>query len=101
MRLADVCKIQMGYTAKGRLEPAEVDGVPAIQLRDISADGRIDLASLSRFAFDTAPERYLARGGDVLFRSRGERNTATVIGDAWNGSAIAVLRSYCFAPNVI
>lgn len=90
MRLTDVCEIQMGYTARGRLEPSEFNGVPAIQLRDISTDGRIDLTALTCFSIDDVSERYLAHAGDVLFRSRGERNTATIIDTQWNGSAVVV-----------
>lgn len=91
MRLRDVCEIQIGYTARERLEPSEFDGIRAIQLRDINPDGAVDLKALTKFMINDAPERYLARAGDVLFRSRGERNTATMIDAQWNGSAIVVL----------
>jgi hypothetical protein len=39
--LSDVCTILTGFTARGRLEPAEQDGILALQLRDISPSGSI------------------------------------------------------------
>jgi len=74
--LRDVCTIQMGYTPRGRLEAVDAGGVPAIQLRDFSAEGRINPMGFLRYDLDGKTDRYLVRPGDVLFRSRGERNTA-------------------------
>lgn len=48
MRIADVCTIHIGYTARSRLEPVYTGGVLAIQLRDISSGGLIDHEQLMR-----------------------------------------------------
>ena len=34
MRLAELCDIHSGYTARGRLEPLPEGGVPTLQLRE-------------------------------------------------------------------
>ncbi len=91
MRLADACTIHTGYTARGRLEPTAVGGVLAIQLRDVSPDGLVDPDRLTRVQLEDLADRYFVRAGDLVFRSRGERNTAS----AWtNGCRSPPLR-YC------
>ena len=97
--LSDICSVQMGYTARERLVPAVSGGVPVIQLRDISAEGGIALEALTRYALADVPRRYLAGSGDVLFRPRGERNTATVIDERLTEPAVAVLPIIILRPH--
>jgi hypothetical protein len=98
MQLASVCDISTGYTARGRLEPTESDGVLVIQLRDISADGDVAPERLTRVAVEGALERYLVRAGDVVFRSRGDRNTAFVLDERFIEPAVAVLPLMILRP---
>lgn len=79
MRLSEVCEIHSGYTARNRLEPATTGGVPVIQLRDLSGDGELPGIMLQRFELKGLADRYLVHGGEVLFRSRGDRNTAMAV----------------------
>ena len=90
MRLPDVCAIQTGYTARSRLDPA-AGGVLAIQLRDIATDGRIDAEHLTRVDLGHIGDRYFVRSGDVLFRSRGDHNTASALDERFAEPAVAVL----------
>lgn len=99
VRLSDLCSIQMGYTARERLIPAVSDGIAAIQLRDISAEATIQFDALTRYTLADVPRRYLVGSGDVLFRSRGERNTATAIDEQLNEPAIAVLPIIILRPH--
>jgi len=80
MRLSGVCSIFTGYTARGQLVPAAAGGIPVIQLRDL-ANGWVDPSKLMHVQLGDIQDRHLARPGDVLFRSRGDRNTAVVLGD--------------------
>lgn len=98
MRLADACTIQTGYTARGRLEPAAAGGVLAIQLRDISPEGIVDPERLTRVQLDGLAERYFVRTGDVVFRSRGERNTASALDERLQEPALAVLPLMVLRP---
>lgn len=91
MKLAKLCTIQMGYTARSRLEPATAGGVLALQLRDFSADGEIRLATVARVHLPDVSERYMVGSGDVVFRSRGERTTAIAIGESVGEKAVAIL----------
>jgi len=98
LRLVDVCEVQMGYTARGRLEPSE-HGVPGIQLRDIPPVGDIASDRLSCFKLEGNTERYLVRSGDLVFRSRGDRNTAHVIGSDFRFPAVAILPLIILRPD--
>ena len=53
---------------------------------------------MSRYRLDGIPERYLVREGDVLFRSRGERNTATALDHRLAEPALAVLPIVVLRP---
>jgi hypothetical protein len=101
MRLADACTIHTGYTARGRLEPtAAGGGVLAIQLRDISPDGLVDPDRLTRVQLDGLADRYFVRAGDVVFRSRGERNTASALDERLREPALAVLPLMVLRPKL-
>lgn len=100
MRLADVCIIHTGYTARGRLEPMAAGGVLAIQLRDISSEGHIDPERLARVQLEDLADRYFVRAGDVVFRSRGDRNTASALDERLQEPALAVLPLMVLRPNV-
>ena len=97
--LSDVCTIQTGFTARGRLESAADGGVLALQLRDILTNGLIVANSLIRIQVGDISERYLARPGDVVFRSRGERNTAAVIDESIPEPALAILPLMILRPD--
>jgi len=89
-KLKNIADIQIGYSARGRLEPMP-GGVPAIQLRNIAPDGGPSSEPVERFRLDEIPQRYWAGSGDVLFRSRGDSNTAAVLGDNYSEPAVAVM----------
>lgn len=99
MRLADACTIHTGYTARGRLEQTTAEGVLAIQLRDISPDGLVDPERLTRVQLEDLADRYFVRAGDVVFRSRGERNTASALDERLREPALAVLPLMVLRPN--
>lgn len=98
MRLGDVCTIQTGYTARGRWRPAATGGVLALQMRDISPTGTVRPERLARVQLDGVADRYFVRAGDVVFRSRGERNTATALDERLQEPALAVLPLMVLRP---
>jgi hypothetical protein len=100
MRLADACTIHTGYTARGRLEPTVTGGVLAIQLRDISPEGLVDPERLTRVQLEDLADRYFVRAGDVVFRSRGERNTASALDERLKEPALAVLPLMVLRPKL-
>lgn len=98
MLLPDACSIHTGYTARGRLDPADAGGVLTLQLRDVSADGNVDPDQLTRVHLEDVAERYFVSAGDVVFRSRGERNTATALDQRLREPALAVLPLMVLRP---
>ena len=81
MRLAALSDIHSGYTARGRLDPLPEGGVPALQLRDVGTDGQAPGPNFQRYDLGKLSERYFVRGGEVIFRSRGQPNAAAAIRD--------------------
>ena len=71
----------------------------AIQLRDISPEGVVDPQRLTRVQLDDLADRYFVRAGDVVFRSRGERNTASALDERLREPALAVLPLMVLRPN--
>jgi hypothetical protein len=98
-RLTAFCEVQSGYTARTGLKSVAIDGVPAVQLRDLHGEDDFDPSSASLYALGASLERYWVRAGDLLFRSRGERNTAVVIDPRSTRAAIAVLPLIALHPN--
>lgn len=82
MRLAEISDIHSGYTARGRLDPQIGGGVPALQLGDVGTDGGVPSQGFQRYDLGKLPDRYFVRGGEVVFRSRGESNAAVAIPDS-------------------
>lgn len=97
-RIGEVCTIQTGYTARGRLLSATRGGLLAIQLGDLSQAGHMVPERLTRVDFDGKPEKFLVGPGDVLFRSRGEKNIAVSLDDRFVEPAVAVLPIYILRP---
>jgi hypothetical protein len=94
--LREVSEIQMGFTARERLQPSE-SGTNVIQLRDLTADGMLDTAHLIKCELGKVSPRYLVNDGDILFRSRGERNTAALVAGL-TAASVAVLPLVIIRP---
>lgn len=99
MRLAELCEIHSGYTARGRLEPVPEGGVPALQLRDVGAEGEVPGPTFQRYDLGDLSDRYFVRGGEVVFRSRGEPNTAAALGCALAEPAAVIVPLVIMRPN--
>lgn len=97
--LNTLCEIQLGYTARGRLEPV-ANGVRAIQLRDTAIEGGINSDGIGAYRLDAIPQRYWTKPGDVLFRSRGDRNTATCLPNSLDEPAVAVMPLVILRPDL-
>jgi hypothetical protein len=98
-KLSTICDIQSGYTARGALKTAPEGGVPAVQLRDLHGEDDFDPASAPLYPLGGPLERYWAGAGDLLFRSRGERNTAVLIAPNSTKAAVAILPLIVLRPN--
>lgn len=100
MRLGELCHLNSGFTARGRLEPAPSGGLLAIQLRDVHGEDEVSAGNLHRYHMGDLPDRYLVHGGEVIFRSRGEPNTASVVSASLGEPAVAILPLIIIRPNL-
>lgn len=99
MRLRDICTIQTGHTARRGLHPVGAgEGVPVIRLRDVWAGAATEPDRLERVRADGIAARYLVASGDVLFRSRGDQNTATALDERFREPAIALHPLFILRP---
>ena len=101
MQLSEVCHLSSGFTTRGRLEPAASGGLLAIQLRDIQGDDVVGAGNLPRYnlEFKGPPDRFLVRGGDVIFRSRGSPNTAATVSASLDEPVAVLLPLIIIRPN--
>lgn len=77
-RIRDIAELRVGYLFRGRVKPDPKGSVRVVQIKDVDADRRIDVAKLDRVTLDN-PELHLVESGDVLFLSRGHRLYGTVV----------------------
>jgi len=88
--LSDICSISSGYTARSRLEEV-ANGVLTLQMRDIGEHATVSAGGLMRSSFEGGVDRYLVGAGDVVFRSKGERNAAAYLDRDFPSRAVALL----------
>ena len=99
MRLRDICAIQTGHTARRGLQPVGAgEGVPVIRLRDVSTGASTDPGRLERVRAGGVADRYFVGSGDVLFRSRGDQNTAASLDERFREPAIALHPLFILRP---
>ena len=99
VRLRDTCTVQIGFTARRRIRRSAHDGVLTVQLRDVPPNGTVDPARLAPLRVGRVSDRYFVRAGDVLFRSRGESNTASALDDRFQEPAAAMSPLFILRPN--
>jgi len=98
IRLSAICDVQSGYTARAALKDTPQGGVPAVQLRDLQGEEDFEPSNASTYLLAPSFDRYWARAGDVLFRSRGDRNTAVVVAPETDKAAVAILPLIILRP---
>jgi len=62
------------------------------------ASGRIEPTQLMHVQLGDIQDRHLVHAGDVLFRSRGDRNTAAAVGPDLQEGAVAILPLMILRP---
>ncbi len=77
--LGDIAAIQVGYTFRSRIEADAKGNVLVIQMKDLRDDGIVSPETLTRTHVDDLKENQLAFGDDIIFRARGQNNTAGII----------------------
>ena len=79
MKLKDIATVSSGVTFRSRIEVSKDGSVRVIQMKDLG-DGNFVHLDESIHINHTKPKPIqLAKQGDIIFRSRGQTNTAALL----------------------
>jgi hypothetical protein len=76
-KLGALAELQIGYQARGRIEPDPESPYRVLQVRDV--DDRVDWTGVVTFRPERQPDRYRVREGDILVPSRGGNPVAVLL----------------------
>ena len=79
LKLKDIATVSSGVTFRSRIEPSKDGGVRLIQMKDLGDDNFVHLSDSIRIAHTKPKPNQLAKLGDIIFRSRGQTNTAALL----------------------
>lgn len=77
--LESIAEIKLGYPFRSRVEPDANGSTAIVQMKDIDDQDLLHVESMVRINLDYAKDQYDLKVGDVIFRSRGQRNTAALV----------------------
>lgn len=89
MHLKEIADITMGHSFRSRLEQVEGGGLAVIQMKDLTEDNRLDVSSMARVDQAEIKVRQHVAQNDIVFRSRGQTNTAVLIAGDIGDAVIA------------
>ena len=81
IKLKKIASVSMGYPFRAKLEVDPDGNVAVIQMKDIDEHSRLEVSGLVPVSLPEVKEIHRVTKGDVLFRSRGRVNTATLVSD--------------------
>lgn len=87
--LGKLASVQMGQSFRSKLEPAPDGNVSVIQMKDLTEDNRLNTQELLHIDMQDLKEHHRVKRTDLAFRSRGQINTAVLIGQALSDAVIA------------
>jgi len=77
--LRELATVQMGLAFRARPEPEKGGNTLVIQMRDLSADNRLDVRHLLTVQRNDVNAHHFVRRKDLIFRSRGKTTTTALI----------------------
>lgn len=78
-KLKDIADVAIGQSFRARLERDTDANVAVLQMKDLTAENRIDPTALAQVYLKKVNERQLIKKDDIIFRARGRTNTAAYI----------------------
>ena len=78
-KLKNLASVQMGYSFRSRLEPEQTGNIAVIQMKDLTEDNLVDHQSLVLIELNDFKEHHKVELNDLVFRSRGQTNTAALV----------------------
>jgi restriction endonuclease S subunit len=77
--ISQIAEVKMGFPFRSRLEPDPAGEIAVIQMKDIDNANLLHPEDLIHVRMPDYKESHLVRKGDLLFRSRGFTNTASLV----------------------
>lgn len=87
--LLDIAEVRMGYSFRSRLEVDAEGDVAVIQMKDIDDSNLLHPEGLARIQMPDLKDRHIVQEGDLMFRSRGESNSASLVGGSLGRAVLA------------
>ena len=85
IKIEDIADIQLGFPFRRRLKENPNKKVRVLQMGDLSGPILKDFENLLKADLNGVKEKYFLQSGDIVFRTRGNIHTATMItGDTQN-----------------
>lgn len=95
--IGEICRVSAGYPFRGAVDALSPGPVAVVQMRNVDAE-TIDYDSLTRVSLPTKRHPDFLQTGDVIFTTRGRRNSALALEDV---PGLAVCSPHFFVLRVI
>lgn len=89
LKLKDIATVSSGVTFRSRIETSKYGDIRVIQMKDLGADSIVHLDENIHIDHIKPKPNQLAKLGDVIFRSRGQTNTAALLNEEVESTIVA------------
>lgn len=89
VKLKDIAIVSSGVTFRSRIVPSRDGSVRVIQMKDLGDDNFVCLKESIRIEHSPPKPNQLAMMGDIIFRSRGQTNTAAILQEDAENTIVA------------
>jgi len=89
IKLKMLASIQTGHSFRSKLEPDTDGNISVIQMKDLTEDNRLNSEELVQIDMQDLKEHHRVKINDLVFRSRGQTNTAAIIDQQLKDTVIA------------
>ncbi len=89
LKLKDIATISSGVTFRSRIEQSASGNIRIIQMKDLGDDNFVHLKETMQIEYPRPKPGQLARQGDIIFRSRGQTNTAALLEENAENTIVA------------
>ena len=81
LKLKDIATVSVGLTFRSRVEVSASGNVRIIQMKDLGEDNIVHLDQTARVEYARPKPSQQVQIGDIIFRSRGQTNTAAILNE--------------------
>ena len=89
LKLKNIAIISSGVTFRSRIEASPNGTVRVIQMKDLGDDNSVRLEGNTRLEHLKPKPNHFAKPGDIIFRSRGQTNTAALLREGAENTIVA------------